>query len=164
LSEDSSISDSEEEVSYVPKGKVSKKTLKKLRKTVGAAVVRSKKDNRYVHLSVQFPEGEIVDAICDTGCTNDGVIDPSLVSRLGLNDQVIPCNSEVQLANGSLSRTFGRLKIMVRAGNLFRVVDLEVTKVPYGLIIGRTSLNKFAVLKKFETDVAALNNDLTSKN
>jgi hypothetical protein len=150
--------------SYIPKGKVSNKTLKKLRKTVGTAVVRSKKDNRYCHLSVQFPKGEIVDAICDTGCTNDGVIDPDMVSRLGLTNQMIPCKSEVELANGSLSRTFGRLKIMLRAGNLFREVELEVTKVPYGLIIGKTSLNKFSILQKFEEDVAKLNNVLTPKN
>jgi len=135
-----------------------------LKKTVGAAVVRSKRDHRYVHLSVQFPKGQIVDGICDTGCTNDGVIDPEMVSQLGLSDKVIPHKSEVELANGSLSRSFGRLIIMVRAGNLFRQIDLEVTTVPNGLIIGRTALNKFSVLEKFEEEVHSLNDALTSKN
>ena len=136
-------------------------------KVVGERVVETahpEGKGRYVKLHLEFESGRRVDAICDTGCTGDGIIDESLPKTLGLEHQLHDCITHVRLADKNTTVTTSKVLVTkVRAGNMVKELHFVVMAgLDVDILLGEDGLDRYELLFGFRKAVNQMNQQLAA--
>ena len=113
---------------------------------------------RYLYVTSVFPDERAIDAVIDTGCTCDGVLDEHVAAKNGIRGEIISQNVQVKLANGSQTTSAKTMKTHLTIGGKKLAVTLLLmpVSVPTGLLIGKPVLQRLGLLRTLESAAADL--------
>ena len=132
---------------------------------VGSKYYNTRNNSNYACLQVRLPSGDIVGAICDSGCSNDGCISPQLVEILGLAPFVKPRTTRVMMADKSELISEHVVEIPLTAGQMSKTLTLVSMPLHESLLLGKEGMKKFGIFQKMTDEVDRLNKQTaTTKN
>ena len=122
----------------------------------------TRNNSNYACLQMRLPTGDIVGAICDSGCSRDGCISPDLVEVLKLNSYIQQRNTRVMMADKSQILSSYVVKIPLTAGNITETLTLVSMPLQENLLLGKDGMRKFGIYQKMTAEVDRLNADTTN--
>ena len=117
---------------------------------------------RYVNLLLEFRTGKQIEAIVDTACSGFGIMDETIPERLGLQNDLVSCQTRVTLADKNIVKTSEKIcRTLVRAGQRPEWLEFVVLKdCDFDVVIGKKGLDKFHLLFGLAEQIQQMNSQL----